>query len=350
MNRRPPPIFATWLLQHVGNQYQRDALIGDLIEEYHSGRSQAWYWRQVGLALLANSYEALRRRPPPVSAVAKWLYIVLILSGGTFGCRWTVPPASASEAVTPEAVAFASADKTLHGFVYKPSGPGPFPTVLYNHGASAGLLNNQAFDLIGPLLNARGWAFFAPYRRGQGTSSDAGPYVMDEIETARARGGQELGARTMARLLSTEQLQDQLAALAWLKRQPFVRPTQIAVMGNSFGGIETVLGAEHPGYCAAVDAAGAAESWDGAPDLQRLMLHAAQHSTVPIFFFQAENDFNLAPSRTLYAAMKRLNKPAEIRIYPPYGDGPDGGHSLPYRGASIWIDDAVRFLNTHCKP
>ena len=257
----------------------------------------------------------------------------------------TVESVSASEAV-----AFESGDKTLHGFVYKPAGTGPFPTVLYNHGASAGMLNNQAFELIGPLLNARGWAFFAPYRRGQGTSSDAGPYVMDEIEAARARGGQELGARTMARLLGTEQLQDQLAALAWLKKQPFARPTQIAVMGNSFGGIETVLGAEHAGYCAAVDASGAAESWDGARDLQRIMLHAVQHSTVPIFFFQAENDYNLAPSRTLYAAMKRLNKPAEIRIYPPYGDGPEGGHSLPYRGASIWIDDAVRFLNTHCKP
>jgi dipeptidyl aminopeptidase/acylaminoacyl peptidase len=258
---------------------------------------------------------------------------------------WTVKPASASEAVT-----FESGDKTLHGFVYKPAGAGPFPTVLYNHGSSAGMLNNQAFDLIGPLLNARGWAMFAPYRRGQGTSSDAGPYVMDEIEAARARGGQELGARTLARLLSTEQLQDQLAALAWLKKQPFARSTQIAVMGNSFGGVETVLGAEHAGYCAAVDASGAVESWDSAPDLQRIMLHAVQHSTVPIFFFQAENDYNLAPSRTLYAAMKRLNKPAEIRIYPPYGDGPEGGHSLPYRGASIWIDDVVRFLDTHCKP
>ena len=268
-----------------------------------------------------------------------------MLSASLLLAALPVNPASASEAV-----AFESGGKTLHGFVYKPPGTGPFPTVLYNHGASAGMLNNQAFDLIGPLLNARGWAMFAPYRRGQGTSSDAGPYVMDEIEAARARGGQELGARTMARLLSTEQLQDQLAALAWLTKQPFARPTQIAVMGNSFGGIETVLGAEHPGYCAAVDAAGAAESWQGAPDLQHIMLHAVEHSTVPIFFFQAENDYNLAPSRTLYALMKHLNKPAEIRIYPPYGDGPESGHSLPYRGASIWIDDAVRFLDTHCKP
>ena len=262
----------------------------------------------------------------------------------------TVRPASAAAASAPETVAFKSAGKTLHGFLYKPAGAGPFPTVLYNHGSSAGMINNQAFDLIGPLLNARGWAMFAPYRRGQGTSSDAGPYVLDELEAAQKRGGPELRARTLARLMSTEQLEDQLAALAWLQQQPFVVRTQIAVMGNSFGGIETVLGAEHAGYCAAVDAAGASETWDGAPDLRRLLLHAAEHSTAPIFFFQAENDYNLTPSRTLYAAMQRLNKPAEIRIYPAYGKGPAAGHSLPYRGASIWIDDAVRFLNTHCKP
>ena len=270
--------------------------------------------------------------------------LVAALSASMLLAIRTAAPASASEAV-----AFESGEKTLHGFVYKPAGTGPFPTVLYNHGSSPGMVNNQAFDLIGPLFNARGWAFFAPYRRGQGTSSDAGPYIMDEVEAARARGGQELGGRTMARLLSTEQLQDQLAALAWLKKQPFARSTQIAVMGNSFGGVEAVLGAEQVGYCAAVDASGGAESWDGAPDLRNVMLHAVQHSTVAIFFFQAENDYNLAASRTLYAAMRRVKRSAEIRIYPPYGNGPAGGHSFTYRGASIWIDDVVRFLDKHCK-
>jgi len=100
-NRRPPPGFATWLLQHVGNRYQRDALIGDLIEEYDSGRSPAWYWQQVGLALLASGRDMLRRSSPPMCAVAKWMCVLLILSGGRFSCG-----ASASEAA-----AFESGDK-----------------------------------------------------------------------------------------------------------------------------------------------------------------------------------------------------------------------------------------------
>lgn len=121
----------------------------------------------------------------------------------------------------------------------------------------------------------------APYRRGQGLSSDAGPYIGDEIAAARAHGGDTQAAETMVRLLSTDHLRDQMAALAWIKRQAFVRPGQIAAMGNSFGGIETVLGAELGGYCAAIDAAGGAESWDLAPSLRNLMLSAVKHSGWP---------------------------------------------------------------------
>lgn len=267
------------------------------------------------------------------------------VAGGVLLTICNVRTTSASETV-----AFNSGDKVLHGLLYKPAGTGPFPTVLYNHGSAPGLLNNQAFELIGPLFTARGWAFFAPYRRGQGLSSDAGPYIQDEIQAAEVRGGEALAAQTMVRLLSTEQLQDQMAALAWIKKQPFVRPTQIAVMGNSFGGIEAVLGVEAGDYCAAVDASGGAESWNIAPDLQSVMLRAVKHSKAPILFFQAENDYNLAPSRTLYTAMKAANKPAELRIYPAYGDSNQAGHSFAYRGASIWIGDVVRFLEVNCKP
>jgi dipeptidyl aminopeptidase/acylaminoacyl peptidase len=251
-------------------------------------------------------------------------------------------------AVASETVSFPSGNKVLHGLLYRPSGSGPFPAVLYNHGSAQGLTNNQAFDLIAPFFTARGWVFFAPYRRGQGLSSDAGPYVLDEIKTARTRGGAQLAEQTLVRLLETEQLQDQRSALTWLKAQSFVRADGVAAVGNSFGGIETVLGAERGGYCAAVDASGGAESWDSAADLQALMLRAARNSQSPIFFLQATNDFSLAPSRTLYAAMKQMGKPAEIHIYPPFGSSPQEGHSFAWRGASVWITDVSRFLDSYC--
>jgi carboxymethylenebutenolidase len=206
----------------------------------------------------------------------------------------------------------------------------------------------RSLERIAPVFVAQGWAFFAPYRRGQGLSADAGPYIGDEIASARARGGYTAAAETMVRLLTTEHLQDQIAALAWLRSQPFVRSTQIA-MGNSFGGIETVLGAERGSYCAAADASGGAESWDNDAALQSAMTHAVQHSKSPIFFFQAENDYTVEPSRTLYAAMRGAGGQAEIHIYPAFGHSPEGGHSFAYRGVDVWKDDVLRFLNAHCQ-
>jgi hypothetical protein len=47
------------------------------------------------------------------------------------------------------------------------------------------MLNDQAFELLGPLFAGNGWVFFAPYRRGQGLSAAAGPFIGHEIAAAR---------------------------------------------------------------------------------------------------------------------------------------------------------------------
>jgi hypothetical protein len=67
----------------------------------------------------------------------------------------------------------------------------------------------------------------------------------------------------------------------WLRAQNFVQSDRIAVAGNSFGGIETVPGAERASYCAAVDSAGAAQSWADAPEVQALMTRAVRNSGLP---------------------------------------------------------------------
>jgi dipeptidyl aminopeptidase/acylaminoacyl peptidase len=152
----------------------------------------------------------------------------------------------------------------------------------------------------------------------------------------------------MVRLLETDHLNDQLAALAWLRTQSFVDPDRVAVAGNSFGGIEVVLGAERASYCAAVDSAGAAQSWEDAPEVQALMTRAVRNSRSPIFFFQAENDYDLSPSRKLSAAMKDAGKEFEIKIYPPYGESTQDGHTFGYFGSSVWGADVFRFLDQHC--
>jgi carboxymethylenebutenolidase len=246
-------------------------------------------------------------------------------------------------------VTFPSGQLVLHGVLFKPEGKGPFPAILYNHGSAAGMLSKEAFDTLGPVFASRGWVFFGPYRRGQGLSQAAGPYIGDEIAAAEKNSGHPAAVDTMIRLLETDHLNDQLAAFGWLKMQSFVDPHRIAVAGNSFGGIEAVLGAERGQYCAAVDAAGGAESWKFAqPQLQDMMTRTVRNARAPIFFFQAQNDYDLSPSRVLSKAMKDANKPFEMKIYPAYGKTPADGHAFGYFGSAVWADDVFHFLQAHC--
>jgi len=256
---------------------------------------------------------------PYFSALFALLLLPLVLSGTT--------------------VTFPSGDITLHGVLYKPEGTGPFPAVIYNHGSAPGMMSEQAFAALGPVFASHGWVFFGPYRRGQGLSASAGPYIGDQIAAADKAGGTSAAAATMVRLLETDHLDDQLAALAWLRKQNFVRPNRIAVAGNSFGGIETVLGVERGGY---------AQSWAQAPELQSLMIRAVRNATAPIFFFQASNDFDPSPSKILSAEMNAAGKTYKLKIYPAYGDSSGDGHTFGYFGSDVWANDVFGFLNQYC--
>jgi dienelactone hydrolase len=156
---------------------------------------------------------------------------------------------------TKQVVSFPSGRLVLHGVLFKPEGKGPFPTLLFNHGSYKD--PSVAIETLGPVFASRGWVFFAPYRRGQGLSAEAGPYIQDQIRAAWQKGGVDEAAVTMVRLLETDHLNDQAAGFEWLKKQEFVSLKRIAVFGNSFGGVETLLGSGKLPYCAAVDASGA---------------------------------------------------------------------------------------------
>ena len=160
----------------------------------------------------------------------------------------------------------------------------------------------------------------ARIRRGQGRSVGAGPYMNGQLIAERQAHGDAAWGRLAVKLHETEQLDDQLAGIAYVKTLPYVDPNRIAVTGVSFGGIQTVLAAERAsGIRAAVDFAGAAMMWADSPEIRERMLAAVRNAKVPIYFIQAENDYNLGPSRTLAAEMDRVGKPHRMKIYPPYG-------------------------------
>jgi hypothetical protein len=55
-----PPRLARWILEHLTTDEQKDALSGDLLEEFRCGRSRGWYWRQVATAVIVSMSRTLR--------------------------------------------------------------------------------------------------------------------------------------------------------------------------------------------------------------------------------------------------------------------------------------------------
>ena len=118
---------------------------------------------------------------------------------------------------------------------------------------------------------------------------------------------------------------------------------RIALAGNSFGGIETLLGVERAPVCAAIDVSGGAQ---GVGAVTGSAAHpAAGGAKCPgagPSSCSRENDYDLTPSRQLSAAMREAGKTAAVKIYPPFGNSPQEGHSFAYRGAGLWVEDCHR--------
>jgi len=84
MRSTPPPRLPTLLLRRLAPG--DEALAGDLQEEFRSGRSQGWYWWQVGVAIACEAWRDLRQHTlGAVGAiiVALSVYLALAISGAT---------------------------------------------------------------------------------------------------------------------------------------------------------------------------------------------------------------------------------------------------------------------------
>ncbi len=239
----------------------------------------------------------------------------------------------------PEEVKFTSDKLMLHGFLYKPEGNGPFPAILYNHGSES---NPGTKPELGKFFSAKGYVFFVPHRRNHGRS----PHD-SHIESLYAQG-----ARSIVTLHEFH-LEDQLAAFSYLKQLSYVDTGRIAVAGCSYGGIQTVLAAERNaeqnlGLRAAVNFAGAAQSWRGSSSLRDRLARAVRKATIPIMFVQAENDYDLTPSRVLSAELQQLGKPTKLAIFPPYGNTREEGHGgFCARATNVWGDEVLAFLTAN---
>jgi carboxymethylenebutenolidase len=237
---------------------------------------------------------------------------------------------------------FPSGALTLHGFLYRPAGTGPFPAIVFNHGSEKlpGAKEGQA-----AFYEPHGFVLFVPHRRGQGRSQDQGRYIDDVYDDA----GPDSSAFVDELVAQSD---DVMAAVAWVAALPYVDARRIAVAGCSLGGIESLFAAERgTGIVAAIDFAGGAMTWaTNAPLRERIKL-AARNAKVPVFFLQAENDYDTTPSQVLSEELRRAGRPGGMHVFPPNGTSHEDGHAFCVGGERPpWGDEVLAFLREAMEP
>ena len=75
MRQSDPSRAATWVLRHLVPGEPNDALAGDLLEEFRTGRSAAWYRHQVIAAVTTGWAKEILKRMDAVVFAALWAIV-----------------------------------------------------------------------------------------------------------------------------------------------------------------------------------------------------------------------------------------------------------------------------------
>jgi carboxymethylenebutenolidase len=259
----------------------------------------------------------------------------------------TLTDAMANFRKTAELVHYPSGERKLPGYLYRPAGAGPFPTVMWNHGSEK---DPRAQPELARFYTQHGFVFFAPIRHGHGNTD--GPYIVDlQKEIAEKEPDQAIARREQVKLHDVYNA-DVVAALTWLKDQPFVDRDRIVVSGCSYGGIQTLITAEKGlDVKAFVSFAPGAMSFANVA-LRERMQEAVKNCQTPMLLLQAKNDYSTGPSELLSPILKAKGAPSHSTIYPAFGNNNQHGHgafACWSLGTEQWGAEVLAFLDAAFK-
>jgi dienelactone hydrolase len=224
--------------------------------------------------------------------------------------QWLVPspdPATAARAV-----------------LFRPSGDGPFPLAVIAHASTQNVLRRAQmpqpeYRALAAWLVARGFAVLVPERPGHGATG--GKYLEDQggcDEADYARSG-----RATADEIS--------AAVGFVRKQSFIRPEGMVVVGHSAGAWGALaLAGEDPKDVAAIIAfapgrGGHANDLPNricaAPRLVAAAGEFGRNARVKVTWLVADNDSYFSPafSRRLADAFRSTGGKADFRVLPTHG-------------------------------
>ena len=274
----------------------------------------------------------------------KEITIVIILA-----C-FSVEKLHAQDFKGPDTIFVQSGKLTLKGLLWRPVGHGPFPTIIFCHGSyrDTDKIYNpvQQISSLGPVFASHGFIYFGLFRRGVGLSAGQGVNSADLMDNAFKERGQEGRNEVQLQQMLTDQLQDMVSGLKYLRGRKDVDTNRIAIVGHSFGGSLTLLVAEHdPRLKAAIVFSGGGYSWNLSPPLRARLIIAVKTISAPIMIIHDQNDYSTTPGYALDSVMNKLNKPHVLKIYPKFGETAQEGHNMIFKSVVTWEPDVFTFLS-----
>jgi dienelactone hydrolase len=218
--------------------------------------------------------------------------------------------------------------------LFRPAGDGPFPLAVIAHASTQSgvrrlmMVREPEYPALAAVLVAHGFAVLVPQRPGHGPTG--GPYLEDQDGCDEA--DYDKSGRVTAEAIRM--------AMAFMERQPFIRPGGVLLIGHSAGGWGALaMAADDPATVSRIIAFAPGRGGQPgdrpnvvcAPDT--LIATAAafgRGAHIPVTWIVSENDTFFAPAfaRQLADAFRAGGDKVDFRLLPPSGGE---GHWLAER-------------------
>ena len=218
-----------------------------------------------------------------------------------------------------------------HAVLFRPAGDGPFPLAVIAHASTQNVLRRAQmpqpeYRALAARLVARGFAVLVPERPGHGATG--GKYLEDQ-------GGCDEADYAKAGRATADEI---AAAMGFVRKQSFIRPEGVFVIGHSAGAWGALaLAGEDPNQVAAIivfapGRGGHANDFPNQVCAPHSLIATAgefgKGARVPVTWLVAANDsyFSPALSRQLADAFRNGGGKVDFRVLAAYGSE---GHWLP---------------------
>ncbi|MGZ8340516.1 MAG: alpha/beta hydrolase family protein [Telluria sp.] len=225
----------------------------------------------------------------------------------------------------------------LQTTIFRPSGDGPFPLLIINHGKEAGAPRDQARDRFVFMATAfvkRGYAVMVPMRRG--FSGSTGTYV-DHGCDMRANGYGHAS--------------DIKATIEFARNQKWIDDQRIVVAGQSYGGLATIAMGTEPieGVRGLINIAGGLRD-DGAncdwrAELVNAFANYGAQNKIASLWMYGFNDSLFGPNLAarMHDAFVRSGGQARLITFGAFKRD-SHGMIASRDGEKVWWPDTERFL------